>query len=404
MSNNRPKIAIVNVFFPPQAIGGATRVVADQVQLLTERYSENFDLVVFTSDAHNHKPYMLRPYVHNGVRVYSTSILWRVNMDWHETDPKIGEIFDKFLEFEKPDLIHFHCIQRLGGGIVEAARSRGIPYYVTAHDAWWISDYQFLTDTKGNVYSDGHPDPFSKYQLPEGITWEESLQRRNYLKALLADAEEVLCVSETYTKLYQGNGISNCLTNRNGISDFVNWKAKDTAYSKRVVCGHIGGMATHKGFFLFRDAVMRSRSNNIEALVVDHSQPENFFEKTLWGDVPVTVIGRVAQQRIIDVYGRIDVLFAPSLWPESFGLVTREAVACGCWVVASNVGAIGEEITEENGFVVDPTADAISSTLDIIDQNPGKYKQRSTSGNIRYSSQQINQLAELFNHKLTKQK
>lgn len=404
MINNRPKIAIVNVFFPPQAIGGATRVVADQVQLLTEQYSENFDLVVFTSDAHNHRPYTLRPYIHNGVRVYSTSILWRVNMDWHETDPEIEEIFNQFLAFEKPDLIHFHCIQRLGGGIVEAARNQGIPYYVTAHDAWWISDYQFLTDAKGNVYSEGHPDPFSKYQLPEGVTWEKSLQRRNYLKSLLTDAEDVLCVSETYTKLYQSNGISNCLTNRNGISDFVGWKAKDTSYSKRVVCGHIGGMATHKGFFLFRDAVMRSGSNNIEALVVDHSQPENFSEKTLWGDVPVTIIGRVAQERIVDIYGRIDVLFAPSLWPESFGLVTREAVACGCWVVASNIGAIGEEITDENGFVVDPTTDAISSTLETIDQNPGKYKQRSASGNIRYSSQQISQLAGLFNHKLMSQK
>ena len=378
MSNNRPKIAIVNVFFPPQAIGGATRVVADQVQLLSEQYSENFDLVVFTSDAHSHKPYSIRPYIYNGIRVYSTSILWRINMDWHDTDPEIGEIFDQFLEFEKPDLIHFHCIQRLGGGIVEAARNRGIPYYVTAHDAWWISDYQFLTDIKGNIYSDGHPDPFSKYHLPDGVTWEKSLQRRNYLKALLADAEGVLCVSETYTKLYQSNGISNCITNRNGISNFVDWKAKDTSYSKRVICGHIGGMATHKGFFLFRDAIMQSASNHIEALIVDHSQPENFFEKTL--------------------------LFAPSLWPESFGLVTREAVACGCWVVASNVGAIGEEVTAENGFVVDPTTDALSSVLETIHQNPGKYKQKSVSHNTRYSAQQISQLAGLFNHKLTQQK
>ncbi|MDN7960321.1 glycosyltransferase [Burkholderia orbicola] len=149
---------------------------------------------------------------------------------------------------------------------------------------------------------------------------------------------------------------------------------------------------------------MQSASNHIEALIVDHSQPENFFEKTLWGDVPVTIIGRVAQDRIVDIYGRIDVLFAPSLWPESFGLVTREAVACGCWVVASNVGAIGEEVTAENGFVVDPTTDALSSVLETIHQNPGKYKQKSVSHNTRYSAQQISQLAGLFNHKLTQQK
>jgi glycosyltransferase involved in cell wall biosynthesis len=49
------------------------------------------------------------------------------------------------------------------------------------------------------------------------------------------------------------------------------------------------------------------------------------------------------------------VLIAPSIWPESFGLVTREALAAGLWVIASQAGALAEPIEHDvNGFVVKP--------------------------------------------------
>jgi glycosyltransferase involved in cell wall biosynthesis len=54
-------------------------------------------------------------------------------------------------------------------------------------------------------------------------------------------------------------------------------------------------------------------------------------------------------------YTSQDVLIAPSIWPESFGLVTREALAAGLWVIASQAGALAEPIEHDvNGFVVKP--------------------------------------------------
>ena len=71
----------------------------------------------------------------------------------------------------------------------------------------------------------------------------------------------------------------------------------------------------------------------------------------------------------------IDVLLAPSIWPESYGLVTREALACGCWVVASDRGAVGACVTEGvNGFRV-PVDDPVAfvTTLRAIDADPGRF-------------------------------
>ncbi|MGW9820828.1 glycosyltransferase involved in cell wall biosynthesis [Methylorubrum extorquens] len=72
----------------------------------------------------------------------------------------------------------------------------------------------------------------------------------------------------------------------------------------------------------------------------------------------------------------MDVLLAPSLWPESFGLVTREARAAGLWVVASDLGAIGEDIAEGgNGFRVDvSTLDALRGVFERMNADPERFR------------------------------
>ena len=56
-------------------------------------------------------------------------------------------------------------------------------------------------------------------------------------------------------------------------------------------------------------------------------------------------------------YASQDVLIAPSIWPESFGLVTREALSAGLWVIASEAGALADPIRDSAapvGTIVPP--------------------------------------------------
>ncbi len=393
---NRPqrqKVALVNVFFPPQSIGGATRVVADNFELLQKDYADQFELCVFTSDADHKPPYQMTMYAYEGVRVYRSTILWREHMDWHPRDEKMGELFAAFLTAEKPDMVHFHCIQRLTASAIEATQKAGIPYMVTVHDAWWISDYQFLVDGDNKVYPEGHPDPYETYTPPGNISWETSNERILYLKDLLHGARHVLTVSKCFADIYRKNMISEIVVNKNGISGSLPWQPKNTRDKTRVVCGHIGGMAEHKGYNLLKAAIEALQPKNLEMLVVDHSQEDGYIAQDYWGQVPVTFIGRVKQTNIADLYRRIDVLFAPSIWPESYGLVTREAAACGCWVVASNLGGIGEDVIEgKSGFVIDPTLEALTDCLEKIDAKPALFKEEAMPGDIRAVDEQVNEL------------
>lgn len=393
------KIAIVNVFFPPQSIGGATRIVADNIDELVKNYNDDFKLVVFTCDVNQRKEHKLKQYLYKGCRVYQASVIFREHMDWHPKDDLMKDLFLEFLELEKPDLIHFHCVQRLTASVVEAAKTSEIPYIVTVHDAWWISDYQFLVDHQGTVYPEGHPenDVFRKRVLPERITEHDSIARSFYLKDLLNNAQKVLSVSDSFKDIYVKNGILNVVTNKNGISNQINWAPQKTIHSEKVVCAHIGGMSEHKGYHLFKTAIENLQPENIEVLLVDHSKEEDYEEKCKWGAVDVTIIGRVHQNKITELYGRMNVLFAPSMWPESYGLVTREAAASGCWVVTSNLGGIGEDVSDTvDGFVITPDQKSVDSVITEIDVNHFKYTQQIVKNNIRKINEQVNELISIY--------
>ena len=399
---HKKKIALVNVFFPPRALGGATRVVADQFDVLTGQYGDKFDCVVFTtSNCRPNDSYTIKVYPYKGVRVYQLNVFLDIQTEWQYNDKKVKAVFDTFLAFEQPDLVHFHCIQRLTASILEAAKERHIPYLVTVHDAWWISDYQFLSCQDGTVYPEGHPDPFATYTLPESITLEASLERKFYLKTLLNDAAKILSVSEKFAEIYRKNGIRKLLVNKNGISPIA-WLPKNTLDNCKVICAHIGGMAHHKGYFLFKSCIEKLNPSNIEVLVVDHSRNENYRHVDQWRDVTVTFIGPVPQERITSLYRKIDVLFAPSLWPESFGLVAREASASRCWVVASNLGAIGEDIIEgKSGLVVDVATDeGLCQAIRAINDNPKKFKDFAKLPKIRTAIDQVSELVALYNEVL----
>ncbi len=94
----------------------------------------------------------------------------------------------------------------------------------------------------------------------------------------------------------------------------------------------------------------------------------------------------------------MDVLFAPSMWPESYGLVTREAAACGCWVVASDLGGIGEDVIEgKTGLRIEKNVFGLSKAVKEIDRCANKFKQRIAQSDIRVVDKQIAELVSIYN-------
>lgn len=77
----------------------------------------------------------------------------------------------------------------------------------------------------------------------------------------------------------------------------------------------------------------------------------------------VTLAGGQLPEKVAQYINAADVLTLPS-WSEGYPNVLVEALACGCPVVATDVGGIPEIVTPDNGLLVTPRdTDALASAL-----------------------------------------
>ncbi|MDB5684281.1 MAG: glycosyl transferase group 1, partial [Sphingomonas bacterium] len=390
------RVMVVNVFFAPQSFGGATRVVEDNVDGLISHYGEEFEVAVFTTDT-GAAPNSTRVSGHQTVPVFR---IWPVLGQNPERDfdrKDVAAYFSAVIAAWQPDIVHFHCIQYLTGSLCAVCTSRDVPYVVTVHDGWWLSEHQFFLDKDHFLQL---PSQGERIGVRDSAGNAAGMRRKHFLGSQLAKAEVVLAVSESFADIYRRAGTPNVRAIPNGLSPiFASGSLPRRTGSERVRIGHVAGWAYHKGIHLFQAALMQSDFGNIEAIVVDHMREESYRLEVVWGTTPVLIRGKVAQERMVDLYAEIDVLAAPSIWPESYGLVSREALQCGAWVIASNLGAIAEDIVEgENGFVVDVSdARGLIEAFSAIDRQPHRYKQPPPlQVPIRLASDQVDELAELY--------
>ena len=387
------RVLLVNVFYPPQTYGGATRVLRDNVAHVQVRYGDEFEFEAFTCIDEAAADYVETAYAQDGVRVTAVSRSVEGERMPQPADPRMGEAFRRCLAAFGPDLVHFHCIQRLSAAVVDAAREAGMPYLITVHDGWWISDHQFLLDARGQEQTYDYADPLGTLARHG----RAAFARMQALRPALFGARHVLAVSEPFAGLHARCGVPNVRALANGVSALPPC-VRTASADGRLRLGHIGGTTKHKGYNLLKYALMAGSFPNLGLLVVNHFKPKGYEHREVWGATPVRVVGKVAQSEVTALYGSIDVLVAPSLWAESFGLVTREAQACGCWVVASDRGAIGGDVIEGvNGHVVDVSGiDGLLAVLARIDADPARYLSSPPPLPLRSADEQGDELAALY--------
>lgn len=356
------RLLFVNVFYQPQSIGGATRVMESQIRGLQEFYADDYDIFVLTThaDPDPEKAYRVDQYWHGSVLVTRLNI---PSKDWSEPeDSKVREFCEEFYATYSFDLLHIHSIQVLTASVALAAQNLNIKYVVTLHDAWWLSRYLFLVDEYGSLVDPRNPISGGAPPKEEEIT--QRIERSMILRGVLTNASLALAVSKKFAAIYKDTGFDNIKVHENASEPFDPIPHSRAPHDK-LILGFIGGMSRHKGYHLVRQALEESELPEFKALIVDHSLQPGESYHTVWGKTEVEFIPKVKQREIPKLYSEMDILLAPSIWPESYGLVTREALQAGVWVIASDRGAIGDCVVEgKNGNLIDVSnCDALKNAL-----------------------------------------
>jgi glycosyltransferase involved in cell wall biosynthesis len=96
-------------------------------------------------------------------------------------------------------------------------------------------------------------------------------------------------------------------------------------------------------------------------------------------------MGWLSQEELPKLYAQCDICVVPSIWPEPFGIVALEAMACGKPVIVSRVGGLQNIINDGvEGFIVDPgSPEQIRDKLALLLKEPELRKQMGEAGRKR---------------------
>ena len=342
---------VVNVFFAPFSYGGAT-IVAEQVAQALLRQGGFRITAVSLCARDDLAPYAVIKSHKDGIANYLINVPRQRRYAEMYDNPEVTARVAELLHALEPDMIHAHCIQEIGTGVLSAAEASGIPVVLSVHDFWWLCDRQFMIRVD-EQYCGQSPVRIENCKSCVEDFWAAKT-RFAHLQKMSRKAAVVTYPSRFAQELSEASGFAPGLGEvwENGIllpgAGFFDRQAARRARDGRLTFGYLGGPAQIKGWPLIRRAFGQIGRSDFRGLVVDGGIDLGWWKEGDLAGLPGdwSVVPRFRQEDIDSFYAEIDVLLFLSQWKETFGLAIREALARGIRVIQTDSGG-----TVEHGHV-----------------------------------------------------
>jgi glycosyltransferase involved in cell wall biosynthesis len=378
--------------FLPRHLAGSEVYAFELVRALAPRH-DVWVLAAEYDPAANHGA--LRWKMHDGVPVVELVNNWEFrSFDDTYASPRLNGQIAHVLDAVQPSVIHIHNLLNLSLDLPRLARERGIPCAATLHDYTMVcvAGGQRVHRAARHVCETIDPErcavcfgesPFGA-QLAAGRT--AALTRgRMLLRAASALRQRMPVAAEALGAraprvAVNADDIRRRLAYVRHVFDTIDLFVAPSArladeYARlgipagRIVVsangcamppvpratrgavlniGYVGSIVWHKGIHVLIEAAKLLRGSFTLSI---HGDPEVAPDYTrdlrqLAAGLPLTFAGPFERARLPDVYGSIDVLVVPSLWPENAPLVVQEAFVHGVPVIAADIGGLPEFVRD----------------------------------------------------------
>ncbi|MEW9917979.1 glycosyltransferase [Marimonas sp. MJW-29] len=340
-------ILVANVFFAPFSYGGAT-VVAEQVAQALIRQGAFRVTAVSLCARSDLAPYVVMKSQQNGIENYLINVPAGRGYGAMYDNPEVTARLAELIHALEPDLIHAHCIQEIGTGLISAAEAAQVPVILSVHDFWWLCERQFMI-RMDETYCGQSPVRIEGCKGCAENFWAAKM-RFNHLQDMSRKVAAVTYPSAFSRNLSEASGFAPGLgvVWENGVRPpgeafFVRQRDRRRR-DGRLTFGYLGGPSQIKGWPQIKRAFKGLSRQDFRGIVVEGSLDGSWWRESdlagLSGDW--CIHPRFNQSTMDAFYAEIDVLLFMSQWKETFGLAIREAIARGIAVIQTDSGGTVE--------------------------------------------------------------
>lgn len=360
------RVLIVTHRFPPDGIAGVERIT----QTLADELARGGDqvCVVCCRPQPTYDPQPVRELLPNGVLV-QRYLGGPVPLDgflFHHTD--MERHFEQTLLEFAPDVVHVMHLLDLSPRFVVLAHRYGAAVVISLQDFFLACPLIILRKTNGEICAgpDGGYECARTCFAGEGggamMRWG---LRALYYRRILGMAERLIApsqyVADYFVRYGAEPGRMRVIANGVSIPPAESANGYVTPRQRgRLHLAFLGSVMPHKGPHLILDALKLAGLDAVDLTLIGQA-PHRLYSQELReaaAKIPglrLRLYGAYEPSQLPWLLHDIDCVITPSVWPETFAIVTREALRQGIPLVTTQAGALPEAVVEgENGFTFDP--------------------------------------------------
>lgn len=284
---------------------------------------------------------------------------------------RLSQAFRAAYDEVAPDLVHVQHLRGLPPGIVDRIRSRGSTMVMTLHDFWFVCpNAQLIDNVTGEVcMTPGEPVHCARCALARAglrpalfaapVLAPLMSARRRILAGVLQRPDHILTYSDFVRRWFIEHGAPSARTHlvNRGIARPETLPERSRHGDDRVRFAYVGGLAWQKGLHVLIEA-FNQLPVNTELMIAGDEGPYPDYVAQLRDSARhpgIRFVGRLERPQVWQTLADADAVVVPSLWYETFSLLTREAFVMGRPVLASGHGVLADAVTHEvDGLLVPP--------------------------------------------------
>lgn len=355
------KILLVSHSYPPLGVAGVERLTAQTAEELSRRGHE---AVVFTRDAGElPRTLDLRRDVRAGVPVVTMVGGGSTFERFPVYEPIQDRIFERVLTEIEPDVVLITHLLGHSPGYVEVAHRWGIPVVLELHD-FYIKCPRAHLERRSGELCDGPENGKACARHCFGDQPESTLRwalRARSFGDALRSADAVLAPSPYVAAAFAAErgdyGAIEII--ENSVAPFGPILHEESVPGGPLRLASIGVTVKHKGFETVVEALRLSQIPRAVYTIHGVALPPLSHEMQRAADNIPGLTLRLANGfvpgHLPALLADADAVVVPSVVPETYSIVAREAFALGIPVIASRIGALPEVIRQgENGWLFEP--------------------------------------------------